>query len=109
MVGPRRDLGPTISVAVQQRAASASVAGRDGMDDGDGTWRRNGSRADDGLRLALQLGGFLLEGLQHLLGVAAGLVTLVGVEYQQCGEHADADGHADLPGEAVVVTGGRWQ
>ncbi|KRA54558.1 hypothetical protein ASD77_08185 [Pseudoxanthomonas sp. Root65] len=100
-------MGPATAIAIQERSAGAAVAGRNGIDDSDGTGRRNGDCAGGGLRFALQLGGFLLEHLQHLFGIAARLVALVGVEDQQCGEYADADGHADLPGEAVVVMRGR--
>lgn len=109
MIGPRGDLGPAVAVAVQQCAASAAVAGRDGMDDGGGTGRRDGGRADSGLHLTLQLDGSLLDQAHGFFGIAPGLVALVGIEDQQRGQHADADGHADLPGEAFIAMRSRRQ
>lgn len=108
MIGPRGDLGPAVAVAVQQRAAGAAVAGRDGVNDGGGTGWRDGGRADGGLHFALQLGGFLLEQAHGFFGIAPGLVALVGIEDQQRGQHADTHGRADLPGEAFIAMGGRW-
>lgn len=82
MVEARGDLSPAIAIAIQQRASGAAVTEWDGMDDSDGTGRRNGDSADGGLRLALQFGGFPPEDLQDLLGVAVGLVALVCVKDQ---------------------------
>lgn len=77
------------------------------MDDVSRMRWRNGDPAERGPRFALLLGGLLLEDLQDLLGIPACLIALVDIEDQQCGEYADADGHADVPDEASVVTGGR--
>ena len=68
------------------------------------TWTPDGCRADDRLHFAIQLGRFLLEYLQGSFGILPGLMAFIRIEDQKCGQNADTDRRAYLPGKCISAT-----